>query len=99
MAFGIGFAIGAEVDLIGYLVARYFGMAAYGKIYGMLYAAFVIGVGSSPILIAKLHNISGGYTDAVFTSAIFVAVSAVLFLLLPRFEDKAGSRFQPKFIS
>ena len=31
-AFVIGFSVGAEVDLIGYLVARYFGMHAYGQI-------------------------------------------------------------------
>ena len=33
-AFVIGFSVGAEVDLIGYLVARYFGIPAYGQIYG-----------------------------------------------------------------
>ena len=41
-AFVIGFSVGAEVDLIGYLVARYFGMQAYGQIYGRQYAGFLV---------------------------------------------------------
>ena len=40
-AFVIGFSVGAEVDLIGYLVARYFGMHAYGQIYGRQYSTFL----------------------------------------------------------
>jgi hypothetical protein len=35
-AFFLGFAAGAESDLIAFLAARYFGMAHFGRIYGML---------------------------------------------------------------
>ena len=36
-AIALGFAVGAEVDLIGYFTARYFGLLNYGAIYGLLY--------------------------------------------------------------
>ncbi|MGI9292358.1 MAG: MFS transporter, partial [Pseudomonadales bacterium] len=37
-AIALGFAMGAEVDLIGYFTARYFGLKSYGLIYGFQYS-------------------------------------------------------------
>jgi MFS family permease len=84
-AFAIGFALGAEVDLIGYLTARYFGMASYGRLYGLLYGWFVLGAGVSPLLIAWLQERSGNYDGALVVSAALVALAAALFLMAPPF--------------
>lgn len=86
-AFAIGFALGAEVDLIGYLTARYFGMASYGRLYGLLYGTFVLGAGVSPVVIAWLQETSGNYESALFVSAGFVVLAAVLFLNAPPFPQ------------
>ncbi len=40
--------MGAELDLMGFLVARYFGLAEFGRIYGWQYGAFVLASGISP---------------------------------------------------
>jgi len=85
-AFAIGFSIGAEVDLIGYMVARYFGMAAYGRVYGAQYAAFLVGTGVSPVLIGVVADHSGGYGTALYGTAVILAVSAVFFATLPGFD-------------
>ncbi|MFK7841500.1 MAG: MFS transporter [Sphingorhabdus sp.] len=85
-AFAIGFAIGAEVDLIGYLVSRYFKMAAYGRLYGRQYAAFLLGTGASPVLLGAIRDATGNYTASLFTASAILAVSAILFLTLPKFE-------------
>jgi predicted MFS family arabinose efflux permease len=50
--FLLGFAAGAESDLIAYLTGRYFGMANYGKIYGMLYMPFGLFSAASPVIYA-----------------------------------------------
>jgi hypothetical protein len=47
-AFVIGFALGAEIDLIAYLTARYFGLRNYGFIYGLSYSMFSIGAAAGP---------------------------------------------------
>lgn len=86
-AFAIGFALGAEVDLIGYLTARYFGLAAYGRLYGLLYSAFVLGTGLSPLLIALLAERFGGYTIPLWTSSTLVSLSIVLLATAPRFRS------------
>lgn len=93
-AFAIGFALGAEVDLIGYLTARYFGLGAYGRLYGLLYSSFILGTGLSPMLIAALAERFGGYTVALWTSAAFVAIAILLLASAPRFAspERTGDR-------
>ena len=44
-------SLGAEVDIVGYLVSRYFGLRRYGEIYGYIFAIFTIGSGVGPYLI------------------------------------------------
>ena len=61
-AFVIGFSVGAEVDLMGYLVARYFGIQAYGQIYGRQYSTFLIATGLSPVILGAVRDATGSYT-------------------------------------
>ena len=86
-AFVIGFSVGAEVDLIGYLVARYFGMHAYGQIYGRQYSTFLIATGLSPVILGAVRDATGSYTASLFTAAAFITLSAALFTRLPKFEE------------
>ena len=82
----LGFAFGAEVDLIAYLASRYFGLRAYGAIYGWQYGAFMIGSAMSPLLIAVIATGPGGYTLALGLSAAMLVAVAIQFASLPRFE-------------
>lgn len=41
-AFLSGLGMGAEVELMGYMVSRYFGLSAFGTAYGHAFAAFMI---------------------------------------------------------
>ena len=86
-AFVIGFSVGAEVDLIGYLVARYFSMHAYGQIYGRQYSTFLIATGLSPVILGAVRDVTGSYIASLFTAAAFITLSAALFARLPKFEE------------
>ena len=86
-AFVIGFSVGAEVDLIGYLVARYFGIHAYGQIYGRQYSSFLIATGLSPVILGAIRDATGSYTASLFTAVAFMVVSATLFAKLPKFDQ------------
>ncbi len=81
----IGLALGAEGDVIGYLTARYFGMAAYGRIYGQLYGIFAFGLGLSPVLISRLQAMAATYQTSLWLSAAVLLAAAVSLLALPRF--------------
>lgn len=81
----IGFAIGAEVDLIAYLAAAYFGLRSYGTIYGWLYALFASGAAIGPLAASWLREFAGDY-GVVFAIAGACAVAAAgVFLLVARY--------------
>lgn len=84
-AFMLGFAAGAESDLIAYLASRYFGMAHYGKIYGMLYLPFGIASAISPVLYGRVRDVTGSYDQMLFPAMFLFAAGAVLLLTLGRY--------------
>ena len=90
-AIALGLAVGAEVDLIGYYTARYFGLAHYGTIYGVQYAIFIFGAGVSPIYTGFIWDTTGNYDIALFIAAALMVPVIALALSLPRFTDKPES--------
>jgi predicted MFS family arabinose efflux permease len=84
-AIAIGFAIGAEVDLIGFLTAAYFGLRAYGRLYGWQYGAFVLGTGLGPLWVAAVYDHTGSYQIALYGVAALLLAAAALFLACPHY--------------
>lgn len=84
-AFMLGFAAGAESDLIAYLASRYFGMAHYGKIYGMLYMPFGIFSAISPMLYGRVRDVTGSYDNMLLTAMFLFVGGALLLLTLGRY--------------
>ncbi|MBU6407168.1 MAG: MFS transporter [Alphaproteobacteria bacterium] len=95
-AFLIGFALGAEVDLIAYFTSRYFGIKRYGEIYGWQYGFYGVGAAFAPVLMGALFAAGGGtYTLALHVSAGLCVIACLLLSLLgryPRFELDPGAR-------
>lgn len=87
-AFLLGFAAGAESDLIAFLAARYFGMAHFGKIYGCLYMPFGIGSAISPIFYGITRDRTGSYDGMLMLAAAMFVVGASLLLLLGRYPER-----------
>ena len=88
-AIAMGLALGAELDLMGFLVARYFGLAKFGKIYGWLYFAFIFASGIGPLWVGAVRDATGSYSLALKISIVGLLVSCVGFLLMPRYPDQA----------
>lgn len=84
-AFMLGFAAGAESDVISYLAARYFGMKAYGRIYGFLYAPFGIFSSISPILYGYTRDTTGSYDNMLIAAMVLFAIGGALLLALGRY--------------
>ena len=83
-AFAYGLGIGSELDIVGYLTARHFGMRAYGRIYGTLYAAVLAGSAFSPLLYGMVYQQTGQYVLALEGAALCMSVAAVMIFLMPR---------------
>jgi MFS family permease len=81
-ALAIGLTIGAELDILAYFVSRYFGLASFGRLYGLAYGCLITAAGASPLLIAWLAQ-HGGYPLALVVSTIGTLTGAVILLTLP----------------
>ena len=86
----LGLAAGAELDLLAFMAARYFGLAHYSKIYALLYACLAVGSATAPFFFASVHDASGSYDVAFLVSGGLFAVGGLLFLLLGRYPDLGG---------
>ena len=89
----IGLAAGAETDLVAYLTVRYFGLANYGRLYGLQYAIFGFASGLSPFLFGKVFDVTGSYQPILYVAAGLFVVGAVSLLTLgryPRFDEPAA---------
>jgi MFS family permease len=80
----VGLGMGAEVDLIGYLQSRYFGLRAFGQIYGYLFAVFTVGTGLGPFVMGATYDAFGSYRPALMAFLAVLACAAWLLLRLPR---------------
>jgi MFS family permease len=87
-AIAVGLALGAELDLMGFLVARYFGLANFGRIYGWQYCAFILASGMGPLWIGAVRDATGDYTPALVTCAVGLCLTCLGFLQLPRYATR-----------
>jgi MFS family permease len=84
-AIALGLALGAELDLMGFLVSRYFRIADFGRIYGWQYGAFIFASGLGPLWVGAVRDATGTYTVALAASSIGLILTCAGFLALPRY--------------
>ncbi len=74
----LGVGLGAEVDLIAFLLTRYLGNRSFGEIYGYLFALFMLGSGLGPMVMGVCFDIFGSYSLALSCFAVALLVAIVL---------------------
>lgn len=83
----IGFGAGAEVDFASFLIARYFGLANYSRVF----SAFTAGVGLftcvAPLLFGQIHNATHSYDAMLWICGIFFVVGPSMLLALGPYPD------------
>ncbi len=81
----LGLAFGGEMSLAPYWASRYWGMKAYGEIYGLLYCASVIGSAIGPLVMASVFDTTGDYRPAMVAFAGGMGLCLLLNMTLARF--------------
>src|SRR5690606_24542299 len=85
----VGFGAGAEFDIAAFLVARYFGLREYGRLFGVHQGLNTIASALAPLLFAVMLSRTGSYA-LMLTYAIACSLIGPLLLLtlgrVPRFE-------------
>jgi MFS family permease len=78
----VGMVVGAEVDFLSFLVKRYFADAAYGRLYGIAFGVFMLGVGTGPLALGASFDHLGGYRPGLLLfTAMGILVTAAAFAL------------------
>lgn len=81
-SFLMGVALGTEGDLIAFIVRRYFGMKAFGAIYGVLMSAFSLGTVIGPVAMGGFFDRTGTYAPVLAGFVVACMAAALLLLTL-----------------
>jgi MFS family permease len=76
----LGLASGTEIDMIGFLTSRYFGMKRFGQLYGYLFAFFVVGSAIGPAMMGLAFERLHSYEPALWTFGAFMIVASAAIL-------------------
>lgn len=83
-AFLIGLALGAEGDVMPYLISRYFGLRCFGETCGIVFAGFSLAGGLGPYLMGAAFDATGSYAfPLVFFCVAALTASALMMVVGP----------------
>lgn len=83
-----GMGAGAEMDIAAYLVARYFGLRDYGRLFGMHLGLVTLGSAVAPFGFAALLNQTGGYAPLLTLCGAAFVIGPTLLLTLGRYPAR-----------
>lgn len=88
----VGFGAGAEFDIAAFLVARYFGLREYGRLFGVHQGLNTVASALAPLLFAFMLSRSGDYSAMLMYCMACCLIGPLLLLMLgraPRFHGAA----------
>lgn len=80
--FTVGLAFGGEGDVLGYLVARIFGIGVYSTTLGLLTAAIGGASATGSILLSYLLRTTDSFNGFLTIASVCVVIGSAMFLLL-----------------
>ncbi len=84
LLFGIG--MGAEFDVIPFLITRYFGLKNFGVIYGINISTFSIGTGLGPAIMGFGYDKFGNYEISIMIAMGALAIGSILISRLGKYR-------------
>lgn len=88
----LGMGIGAEIDIMAFLVSRYFGLRQYGTLYGVMFAIAILGNATGSNLLGWSFQFFNSYTPALILFEVFLVAAALCFLGLGSYRYAAPLR-------
>jgi predicted MFS family arabinose efflux permease len=90
----IGLAQGAEIDVVAYMIARYFGMSVYAAIYGLSVLIMIWATAGASVLFGLAYDAFGNYDTAILGSAVAFGLGALSYLLVGKYPKEPGLNIQ-----
>ena len=92
----LGLASGTEIDMIGFLTSRYFGMKRFGQLCGYLFASFVVGSAFGPYMMGLAFERLHSYEPALWSFGAFMILASTLILCLGPYRYPAQDKTRVK---
>jgi len=86
-----GATIGAENDVLYFLVARYCGLRRFGALLGVIASAGAVAGTIAPVAAGWMHDRSGSYDSTVMILIILMAISALATATIGKPDPRASS--------
>lgn len=83
----IGLAVGAEVDIAGYMISRYFGQRHFGKLFGVAFAMLCAGGILAHPFYGFIFDVTSSYAMATATSMVVVFAASCMLLRQEPYPD------------
>ena len=90
----LGLGFGCEVDIMAYLMTRYFGLRSFGIAFGFGFGLFVIAAGVGPTLMGMGFDYTGSYRAPLAAFVVATIGAAVLISRLGPFRYGGSSLCQ-----
>lgn len=88
----IGLAAGAELDLLAFLTARYFGLSGFAKTYAMLYLSVTVAAGVGPMIFAWMLERTASVILGFQLAGLLFLVGGPMMLALGRYPSIAPEK-------
>jgi predicted MFS family arabinose efflux permease len=82
----LGLAIGAESDIMPFLVSRYFGMRSMGELYGCIFGSYTLGNATGRYLLGAGFDATGSYRTPLTCAFAALALAVVATLALGKYR-------------
>ncbi len=85
----IGVGLGAEADVVPYLLSRYFGLRSFSELYGYTWSAYAVAGAIGPLVMGKMFDRTHSYQTTLFVFVAFMAAAGAVFCFMPRYRAAA----------
>jgi MFS family permease len=83
----LGLSVGAELNVIAYLVTRHFGLRSFGVTFATIGGFMAIANGAGPVGISFIYDVTASYRLGLLASIPISIASALLILSLGHFPE------------
>jgi MFS family permease len=76
----MGLGLGTEIDLIAFLVSRYFGQRSFGRLYGCFFMVFGMGTALGRYVGGVIYDMAGSYNPGLIGAGVCLVIAVALII-------------------
>ncbi|MGO9931069.1 MAG: MFS transporter, partial [Steroidobacteraceae bacterium] len=89
----LGLSLGAEGDVLAYLIMKYFNLATYSTALGMVLGSLALSITIGSLLLSVTLKLSGSFVPFLLISGVSVLAASGMFMMLGRTPRQSAAAF------